>query len=316
MRPTPLLFACCLAMLCGAAPRSHAGASLAPAPAAPLQAAAPRDDAPRRGALYRVRQRGQTAYLFGTIHVGQQDFFPLEAEVRAALAAASKLVMELDVRESGLFQSALEQHARYRPGDGIANHLDAASLARLERALRAAGIGLESVAHYKPWLLANLLVGRELERHGFQSGHGVEAYLLAAAPDKTVLGLESADYQLSLFDAMNDGQQERYLLENLAELESGDALRKSRGLIDAWSSADSAKIEAMLLELTSGDSVSSDFMLRTLLGRRNPQMAATIEHIIQDDKIAFVGVGLLHLVGAGGVPQLLMQRGYQVEQLY
>ena len=114
MRPTPLLFACCLAMLCGAVPLSRAstGASQAPPAAAPLLAAAPLDAAPRRGALYRVRQRGQTAYLFGTIHVGQQGFFPLEAEVRAALAAASKLVMELDVRESGLFQTALERHAR------------------------------------------------------------------------------------------------------------------------------------------------------------------------------------------------------------
>jgi uncharacterized protein YbaP (TraB family) len=67
---------------------------------------------------------------------------------------------------------------------------------------------------------------------------------------------------------------------------------------------------------TSGDSVSAGFMQRVLLGKRNPEMAANIERIMQQDQVAFVGVGLLHLVGDDGLPQLLKRRGYQVEQLY
>ncbi|MNY64023.1 TraB family protein [compost metagenome] len=57
-------------------------------------------------------------------------------------------------------------------------------------------------------------------------------------------------------------------------------------------------------------------MDRTLLGKRNPEMAASIENIMKADQTAFVGVGLLHLLGAQGVPELLRQRGYQVEQIY
>jgi len=53
-----------------------------------------------------------------------------------------------------------------------------------------------------------------------------------------------------------------------------------------------------------------------LLGKRNPEMVANIERIMQQDQVAFVGVGLLHLVGDDGLPQLLKRRGYQVEQLY
>jgi uncharacterized protein YbaP (TraB family) len=45
-------------------------------------------------------------------------------------------------------------------------------------------------------------------------------------------------------------------------------------------------------------------------------MAASIAAIMQKDQVAFVGVGLLHLVGDHGLPQLLKERGYQVEQLY
>ena len=37
----------------------------------------------------------------------------------------------------------------------------------------------------------------------------------------------------------DDAQQEKYLLENLDDLENGKAVQKSAGLLDAWSTADS-----------------------------------------------------------------------------
>jgi len=45
-------------------------------------------------------------------------------------------------------------------------------------------------------------------------------------------------------------------------------------------------------------------------------MSERIEHMLKDGKVSFVGVGLLHLLGANGLPQLLSQRGYQVERIY
>ncbi len=128
--------------------------------------------------------------------------------------------------------------------------------------------------------------------------------------------LESADYQLALFDTLDERQQEQYLLENLADLADGASLRKSQDLIEAWNSADRSRINAAWRTLTSGDTVSAGFMQRTLLGKRNPEMASAIERILQQDQVAFVGVGLLHLVGENGLPQLLRQRGYDVEQVY
>lgn len=285
-------------------------------PSAAALLAAPADGAPRRGVLYRIQGRGQTSYLFGTIHVGKQGFFPLEPEVTRALAGASNLVMERDIRESEPFSIALSKHGFYLPGDTIRNHLSPDAMARLESSLRQAGIASHTVAHYKPWLMANMLVGLELEQHGFQRSQGVENFLLAASPHKKVVGLESADYQLSLFATLDDAQQERYLLENLDDLQDGNALRKSQGLIDAWSSADAEKIDRVMLELTTGNTISSYFMQRTLLDKRNPEMATAIDNIMKDRQAAFVGVGVLHLLGANGLPQLLMQRGYEVEKVY
>jgi uncharacterized protein YbaP (TraB family) len=234
------------------------------------------------------------------------------------LLDSKALVIELDIREAAPFQLALARHGRYADGDTVQNHLSPATLRLTVQALAQAGLSLQSVQQYKPWLIANLLIGAEMEVHGYQRSQAVEYALLAAAQkqDKTVRQLESADYQLSLFDTLDERQQEQYLLENLADLADGASLKKSTALIDAWSAADAPGIHAAWQSATSGDSISAGFMNRVLLGKRNPEMASNIERIMQQDQVAFVGVGLLHLVGDDGLPQLLKRRGYQVEQLY
>ncbi len=273
---------------------------------------------PQRGSLYRIVHQGNTAYLFGTIHVGLPNFYPLEAQVTAALAQATRLAVELDIRNSEPFQQALQKYGFYPSHQGIDGHLSADSYRQLQRVLAQFALPVERIRHMKPWLVANLLLGLNLERHGYARSHGIEYFLLAKASEqvKPVLELESADFQLSLFDSMTGPQQEQYLRENLTEIENGRALQKARSLIEAWSTADGPRVDALMLQEMSEKTTSSEFIQRALLDQRNPVMATKIEALLKADQVSFVGVGLLHLAGAGGVPTLLRQRGYAVEKLY
>lgn len=275
-------------------------------------------DARRQGALYRVMRDGQVSYLFGTIHVGAKTFYPLAPEVERALAEAGTLVVELDTRSNDAFQQAVLAHGSYPRGDSIAQHLSATTLARLTKALHAVGVTLHSVSQLKPWLLANILMGMELERSGYERSQGIEFFLLANAKrhGMAVAELESADYQLSLFDSLGDVDAERYLSESLRDLSDGTSIKKARAVIDAWNSGDAAALDTLIHDATTGATILAEFTRQTLLGKRNPEMAAHIEQIMQGGEVAFVGVGLLHLLGANGVPQLLSQRGYQVERMY
>lgn len=275
-------------------------------------------DAKRQSALFRVSHAGQVVYLFGTIHVGAKSFYPLAPEVSQALADASELVVELDTRANDAFEAALARHATYRAGDSIARHVTPDTLARLTTALHALGITLASVSHLKPWLLANMLMGLELERSGFERMHGNEFFLLAHAQARgtTVTELESADYQLALFDTLGDADAERYLRESLSDLADGSSLKRAKATIAAWNSGDVLALDALIPDAVKGSTVMADFTRRMLLGKRNPEMAARIATIMQGNKTTFVGVGLLHLLGADGLPRLLAQRGYQVERVY
>ena len=269
------------------------------------------------GALFRISRDGEMAYLFGTIHVGATSFYPLAPQVSEALAEATQLVLELDTRADAAFDQAVARHASYADGDHIRNHVSADTLRRLVRALHAVGIPLSDVGHLKPWLLANMLIGIALEQNGFQRAHGNESFLLDAvqARGAGLAELESADYQLSLFDTLGEVDAESYLREALDDLSSGSAMKKARAVIDAWSSGDAHALDALIPATIGAGTVTSDFTRRTLLDRRNPEMAQRIGHIMKDGKVSFVGVGLLHLLGPNGLPQLLAQRGYRVERM-
>jgi uncharacterized protein YbaP (TraB family) len=270
------------------------------------------------GGLYRISGQGRVAYLFGTVHVGERSFYPMAPEAERALGSADHVVVELDTQASADFARALDRHGRYAPGDDIAQHISPDTLMRLRAALHGEGVSLASVAHLKPWLVANLLLGMTLERQGYRRSDGVENALLDEARRRgaRVAQLESADFQLALFDSMNTIESERYLRETLAGLIDGSLVERAQRAIEAWRSGDVAALDAVLLEATAGASETADFTRRKLLGRRNPDMAAQIEQLMGEGGVLFVGVGLLHLLGANGLPQLLAQRGYLVERVY
>jgi uncharacterized protein YbaP (TraB family) len=274
--------------------------------------------APHQGGLFRVSLGGRVAYLFGTVHVGTRGFYPLPPEVERALVGANRIVVELDTRANTAWLRALALHGSYAPGDDIRRHLPPASLRALTDVLHAQGISMASMAGYKPWLVANLLLSMELERKGYRRSEGVEQALLTEARRHglKVAQLESAEYQLALYDTMGEADAARYLEEVLAGLENGHALRTAQAVIEAWSSGDARALDVVLQESTTGPGVVAEFTRRVLLGRRNPDMASQIERLMREDSVTFVGVGLLHLLGANGLPQLLAQRGYLVERVY
>lgn len=293
-------------------PAVHAENNAAP------QAAAQATSTPSRGALYRIRHQGNTSYLFGTIHVGKPSYLPLEGEVAQALARAGKLVLEIDVRNDAPFQGALQKHGMYASDDKVDRHLSPDSLMQLKHALQRFDIPYENVQQMKPWLLANLLMGLDLERNGYRRQYGIEFFLLSVADRqaKAVQELESAEYQMSLYADMTDAMQEQYLRESLMEIGSGSALRKAQALIDAWADANGDAMEDVLRQSLKETTLSSEFTQRVLLDKRNPEMADKIEALLKNDESSFVGVGLLHLLGERGVPTLLRQRGYHVEKVF
>ncbi|MGZ5779887.1 MAG: TraB/GumN family protein [Burkholderiaceae bacterium] len=270
------------------------------------------------GTLYRVSHKGNTSYLFGTIHVGKPEFYPLGTEVMQAFSKASKVAFELDSQNIAAIQASLQKYGMYGMDDSLKNHLSPNTLAQLKQALGKANLPLENVMQMKPWVVADILMEFELQQSGYVREHGVEEFLLTAARQqkKQVIELESADFQLSLFNSLSEQDQAKFLEEVLDEIKDGKARKETDDLADAWSKANAKELTRLMNETLSEKTVSAGFTQHVLLDQRNPGMATRIEGLLKHDKVTFVGVGLLHLIGDKGVPALLRQRGYAVERVY
>src|SRR6516225_12245976 len=90
---TPRAFGAIAAILLLAA--SEAVAQMPAAPASEKAPARSAEGSARRGLLYEIKSDAGTVYLFGTIHVGKPEFYPLDAKVNNALAASSTLYLEV-----------------------------------------------------------------------------------------------------------------------------------------------------------------------------------------------------------------------------
>jgi uncharacterized protein YbaP (TraB family) len=274
---------------------------------------------PNRGALFKVQRAGHTLYLFGTIHVGAPDFYPLEARVSAALARSSALALEVDPHgDPAATEQALRRHGLYATGGPAANEIAPAFKPRLEHLLRRYGIAPQSVAPMKPWLLASVLAVGEFSAQGYQASLAVDSYLSRQARERKipVVELESVGAQMALFGGMPLRDQLRFLEESIEGIDDQQQARQARDMAEAWRNADSAALGALARELATDGSFSGRFMQKVLLEGRNPPLADGIARLLARERNSMAAIGVLHLVGARSVPALLRQRGLKVERVY
>lgn len=284
----------------------------------PVHASGHAADSTARGTLYKVQHQDKTAYLFGTIHIGHTAFYPLDAQTMKALSESVRLVVEFDSRNTPAVMDAMARYAFYPNGERIDPHLSVRTKQQLRRTLPRFGLSFDKVASMKPWMIANLLIGMDAERDGLSLQLGTEVFLLdfAARHAMEVVELETADYQLALFDTMPSAHQEIYLQETLDEITSGEANRKTQELIRAWKKADGKVFRTLYKELMAEKSLSAGFMRTVLLDQRNVEMASKIDTLMERKSTSFFAVGLLHLIGDKGLPELLRKRGYAVQKLH
>lgn len=291
--------------------------ALTPALAA-APAASPPATPPNRGALFKVVDGAHTLYLFGTMHVGAPDFYPLEPRVMAALGRSSKLALEIDPSDQAAVVSAVRRYGVYHDGSTALAQIRAEFRPRLEQLLQQFGIAPASVAPMKPWMLASVLAVSEFESLGYQSGLAVDGYLARQAKRRgiPVVALESAALQMALFNQMTLDQQCRFLEDSIGSIDERKEETQARELTQAWRTADAAAFEAQARAAAEDTSVAGKFVQQVLLEQRNPGLAAGIARLLASETDSMAAIGVLHLVGRHSVPELLRQRGLRVERLY
>jgi uncharacterized protein len=159
----------------------------------------------------------------------------------------------------------------------------------------------------------------DLMKMGYDPRIGVDAHLAqqARAGGKTrIVELETVGYQSALMNRPGEEEQWKMLEETLEHMASGRQQREARELVDAYERADQAGLERIAQRMEEDNTLGGRFVRELLLDERNGPMADKVEALLARENNAVVAVGLLHLLGKRGVPELLRQRGVKIERLY
>ncbi len=271
-----------------------------------------------RGALFKVTSNGNTMYLFGTVHLGTPDFFPLEPKILAAIAGASTVALEIDpLEDPAAMMGAMMANGTIASPNAHAG-MSAEGKARLHRALAKANIEPGSMEQFRPWFVSIILVAGDYVAQGYRTDLSVDKHIALLAKERKVklLPLESAMFQLSLFNRLSQADQLSFLDETLVQMESGKAREDMRMIVNAWSTADKKMLNEVADRIEKETTVSGRFVKKVLLDERNIGMADKLFNLLGKERNTVAAIGTLHLLGSHSVPALLSARGATVERVY
>jgi len=270
--------------------------------------------APPAGAeppVWRISQGAARITLFGSVHLLSETAAWKSPSLMADLKAAKSVWFEVPFDQAGRAaagQAAMRQG--FLPqGVTLSSLLDAETMARLQRVAPSVGVSAAGLEFLQPWLAEVALGLGYVQRQGAREDLGVETQIQAlAAPEATRKAFETPEQQIGFFADAPLKAQAASLAETLRQIEEEPGSFKD--LEDAWIAGDVKALESeALLPLKE----AAPEVFERLVTRRNQAWAATIEGLLKSGEQAFIVVGVGHLIGPDGAPNLLRRKGIVVE---
>ena len=258
--------------------------------------------------FYQVQWHGKTAYLLGSIHIGRADFYPLPAQIEAALGKARGLVVEVDINKADS-TALLQQYGRADKTKGLDwQSRDKNTLQIMAPYCASAANVCQLIQSFAPWLQATQVNLMRYNALGYSTDYGVDMQLMTRYAALPVYQLETAESQFQLLASF--GSQEQWSMVREAISASDDELLS---LITAWRSGNEIGLDSIMQQQMGGEDDTQ--MLEKILWQRNHVMADGIIKLMGSADVAaplFVVVGAGHVVGDKSVVQLLKQAGAKV----
>ncbi|MBQ9415005.1 MAG: TraB/GumN family protein [Clostridia bacterium] len=268
---------------------------------------------------------GNTLYLFGTIHIGDERMAAVMSKLQDRLASCDALAVEMDTvafenspEAPQIITTVFYESPTYR----ISDHMPADLYERAVAMLKKAGMYADFYDQFDLAYWSLLLEQAALSLYSdLNSDWGVEDHIITAANKQgiPVLEIESAEEQYHMLDQFSD-ELNLWLIEDL--LDSQDEYgEQTAALYEAWLAGDYEQLCALngmgddLSEYSEEEQALLKEYNQKLLDDRNVGMAKAAKRYLEDGKTVFLAVGAAHMLGDAGIVHLLEQEGYAVEQI-
>lgn len=270
-------------------------------------------DSVMRSLLWKVSGNGldKPSYVFGTIHlIPSEDYFVPDGMEEAILSSES-VVFEIDIAELTDLESQLSimMKAFMQDGTSLQDLLNEEDYVLVKEHFESMGIPFFLFDRLKPMFLSSFIaedLGPDALNSGEMKSYEMEIYAIAEENSLETAGLETVEFQLSIFDSIPYKDQANMLVESIRSIESGDSSYQE--LIEIYKQQD---IEVLYRSIAAESPELGDYG-NLLISDRNKHWISTMKEIMQSGP-AFFAVGAGHLGGKEGVIQLLRKEGYSVE---
>ena len=263
-------------------------------------------------ALWVVKDKDTTIYLFGTIHVLKPGLTWFDEAVKTAFDRSDEVKLEIVMPDPATMQGLVQATGVAAPGTPpLTQQLPEGKRAAFTKAVTDLGLPANALDRYKPWLAATQLSVAPLSKLGYASTNGPEEVIAAAAKqaNKPLTGLETPEQQLGFFGSLSDKAQLEFLESTVDELPKLDSQMAS--MVDDWAKGDpDALAREMNEELKSSPEVA-----KVLLTDRNARWATWIKGRMATPGTVFVAVGAGHLAGPDSVQAHLAKLGMKAERV-
>ncbi|HVN72796.1 MAG TPA: TraB/GumN family protein [Desulfomonilia bacterium] len=262
--------------------------------------------------MWSVQGPKAKAFLLGSLHVFRKASYPLDARIEKAYRACPRVVLEAD--QGGASADEIKQKMLrmgiYQNGMTLQKAVTPTTVAKLKEHLDADGLALERFSRFKPWLASIAIATEEYKRLGYKAEFSLDSHFTreALGDKKELIFLETAGQQLDLIANAFSGREEDLLRQTLEEL---DVMEKSSDDIkQAWKTGDSARIESFAHRSLK------DYpeIKKKLFIDRNKAWAVRISMLLEQKGDLFIVLGAGHLLGKGGVLELLKAKGFAAVQ--
>jgi uncharacterized protein YbaP (TraB family) len=265
--------------------------------------------------LWKISEQGnkKPSYLFGTIHLIPKDKFSLKQQVTEAVIHSDRVYFEIDMKDMTNLskQMGMITKAFMSGGTTLKDIMSPEDYTLVRSRITGLGLPVAIVERLKPMFLSTLFsLGEEAPGLNETSMTSVEMeiYALAKKQGKPTAGLETAEYQMALFDSIPYQEQSKLLVEAIKQ--QGESKTLLDDMLKLYFDQDIQGMQSLVVS----DQNDSGRYEPILLLNRNRNWVKFIKKAGHAES-RFYAVGAGHLGGPFGVIALLRKEGFRVEAI-
>ncbi len=263
-------------------------------------------------ALWVVKDKDTTIYLFGTVHLLTPGLSWFDEAVKEAFDKSDTLVTEIADGNEAAMAPLVMKYAAASDGKKLSERMNPEQKARYDAAMTRIGLPPARFEIFDPWFPMVAMAMGQYAKAGMNPNDGVEKTLYKAASDakKAQAALETAEQQFGWLDSIPQAEQLAGLM-GAVDKDDAEARKFVEEMTQAWTAGDADS----LAQLINQDWDDTPETRRIMLTDRNARWAEWIATRMDKPGTVFMAVGAGHLAGDDSVQSFLQKRGIKVKRV-